>query len=248
MAEESNDFSLDLLGLGKVAKSIPKSVYEKVADTTLGTFEKLVAPITETTHGIGVWLRQKFQNMAEYEKALAHLSIYEAIENFKKSSTSASFKPEIIDHPKSFINAIVESSKETNIDLHRMWVNLLANTLETGESHPFFVNVLKSISPIEAALLNSINIKDRIGKHGGVYLSFNPTSGMPFIRKDGDEVESWPETGVILYQFNLINFVASNRENYPAPKDDPHYEPVVPYLTDLGADFHRIVSNKKGKT
>jgi len=87
----------------------PKSVYEKVTDTTLVTFEKLVAPITETTEGIGHWLKQKFINMADYERALAQISIREAIEEFKKRTNSSDIGSQIINHPKSFIDAVVEA-------------------------------------------------------------------------------------------------------------------------------------------
>ncbi len=236
--KEDKEFSLDLIGLGKLAKSIPKTVYEKFADTTLSTFEKLVAPITATTNGIGIWLGQKFENMANYERVLAQLSIYEAIEDFKTKNETSDFNPSLIRHPKSFIDAVVETSKETDLHLHQMWVHLLSNTFQTGKSHPYYVHALRSLGPEEARLLNSLLPYDQIGENRGGYISFAPFDGLKFIRKNGDDSEDWPETGIILYQLNLIDFKVAKGEKY-------NDETTIPHLSDLGCDFLRTVTDRQ---
>jgi hypothetical protein len=49
MNMHDEDKSLDLIGLGKLAKSIPDSVYLQTTETVCRTFESLIAPITATT-------------------------------------------------------------------------------------------------------------------------------------------------------------------------------------------------------
>jgi hypothetical protein len=44
MQEHLKSEGLDLAGFGKIAKAIPKEVYERSAKTLLTTFEKLTAP------------------------------------------------------------------------------------------------------------------------------------------------------------------------------------------------------------
>src|SRR5688572_31136443 len=47
----SEDQSLDIVGVGRLAKAIPQAAWRRVVDTACDTFEKAVAPITETTSG-----------------------------------------------------------------------------------------------------------------------------------------------------------------------------------------------------
>lgn len=79
MQDSSDDKSIDIIGFGKVAKAIPPKVYEKTATTVLTTFEQLTAPLTEMTTGLGRYLRQKFDNMVEVEKAIATHTIEQAL-------------------------------------------------------------------------------------------------------------------------------------------------------------------------
>ena len=53
MTDSSNDRSLDLLGLGKLAKAIPPQVYTRSTKTVLTMLEELASPVTETTAGLG---------------------------------------------------------------------------------------------------------------------------------------------------------------------------------------------------
>lgn len=69
MNESTDNDGLDIAGFGKIAKAIPPKVYERSATTLLTAFQQITAPITETTSGLGRYLRQKFDNMVEAEKA-----------------------------------------------------------------------------------------------------------------------------------------------------------------------------------
>lgn len=79
-----NKEGLDLLGWGKIAEAIPPAVYEQTTATVVKTFENLVAPITETTSGLGRYLRQKFDNMVEVEKAVATYTIENAMNRARR--------------------------------------------------------------------------------------------------------------------------------------------------------------------
>jgi len=185
MKENKENESFDIIGFGKIAKAIPPQVYERSAETLLTTFEKLTAPITETTAGFGRYLRQKFDNMVEAEKAIATYSIEKAINKarLKAEKSGRLIRPPL--HPKSFIKAVEESSKETDPLLHEMWANLLASQLIDGQtSHPHFVEILPHFSPEEAQILISLLPMAAVGENAGCYFYATDDSFDYWIRTD----------------------------------------------------------------
>jgi hypothetical protein len=152
---EEKDSGLDLVGIGKLAKAIPSAVYTQTAKTALTTFEKVVAPITESLHGVGRWVRQKFDTMVEVEKAIAAYTIQEAMER-AKARLKAGDELRKPSHEKSFVIAFEQASKEVDPLLHELWTNLLASQLSDEASHPHFVELLAHLGPSEAALLISL--------------------------------------------------------------------------------------------
>ncbi|TOC15016.1 hypothetical protein CGJ90_24490, partial [Vibrio parahaemolyticus] len=87
-------------------------VYVQTTGTVLSTFNKLVAPITETTDGLGRYIRQKFDNMVDVEKAVATYTLENAVLKAQKKSTALgqAISPPI--HYKSFVKTLDEASKE----------------------------------------------------------------------------------------------------------------------------------------
>src|SRR3569833_1528898 len=73
----------DLAGLGNVATAKPKEEFERTTSSLLTTFEELAAPITETTSGLGRYLRQNFDNMVDVEKAIATYTLEKALHRAK---------------------------------------------------------------------------------------------------------------------------------------------------------------------
>jgi hypothetical protein len=68
----SNDEkSLDLTGVGKLAKAIPPSSWNKIVKTACDTFTSIIAPITATTTGLGRLIQAKFDGMVDAQKVLA---------------------------------------------------------------------------------------------------------------------------------------------------------------------------------
>ncbi len=122
--ESYQNGGLDLIGLGKTAKAIPKKVYEETTHALIKNFNEIVAPITELTSGFGRYLRQKFDNMVEAEKAIGAFTIQNAIEKANKKQAISPPK-----HAKSFIKSFEEASKETDPTLHELWENIISNQL-----------------------------------------------------------------------------------------------------------------------
>ncbi|HCD1288866.1 TPA: DUF4393 domain-containing protein [Vibrio parahaemolyticus] len=206
---------LDLTGLGEVAKSIPPEVYVQTTGTVLSTFNKLVAPITETTDGLGRYIRQKFDNMVDVEKAVATYTLENAVLKAQKKSTALGqvISPPI--HYKSFVKTLDEASKETDPLLHEMWENLLAEQLVSHTFHPHFVEVLSHFSPSEARLLVSLRSKDEVTVHSGGYISYNDDSFTHWI-KNGDEnkLNEWNYSCILLHEFRFVGLLAVDKERY----------------------------------
>jgi hypothetical protein len=203
MCDETNE-GFDLTGIGKVAKAIPEEVYTKSTDVILTTFEKLTSPITETTSGFGRYLRQKFDNMVEVEKALATYSLEKAIRKADKKIKEFGGVLRSPLHPKSFVKSIEESSKETNPLLHEMWTNLLASQLTEPDFHPHFVEILPHFGPSEAQLLVSLLPRDSVGPNIDSYLSYSFDFFTHYVKNSEDkELNDWTYSCVLLCEFKF---------------------------------------------
>jgi len=216
MNENKDNNSLDITGFGKIAKAIPDQVYIRSAKTLLITFEKLTAPITETTAGLGRYLRQKFDNMVEAEKAIATYTVEKAIikARSKAEKTGRLVRPPL--HPKSFVKAVEESSKETDPLLHEMWVNLLASQLIDDQSHPHFVEILPHFSQNE-----------------GGYIFFTYDSFNYWIRKNGDsDLNKWTVSCVLLCESHFADILAPEKDKYEKEK-----HVTILYRTVSGQSF-----------
>jgi len=201
----------DLAGFGKIAKAIPKEVYERTAATLLTTFEQLTAPITESTGGLGRYLRQKFDNMVEAEKAIATYTVEKAIRRaqIKCERSGRTLQPP--PHPKSFVRAIEEASIETDPLLHEMWANLLASQLADDICHPHFVQALPHFSAAEARLLVSLLPKSELGAYDG-YLSIESDCFTHWVRREGEELHAWSISCDLLCQFRFADVLGLKKD------------------------------------
>ncbi|MDY6935959.1 MAG: Abi-alpha family protein [Spirochaetota bacterium] len=236
--DDKNSDGLDLAGVGKVAKAIPPEVYIHSASSVIEIFKKLTAPITETTSGFGRYIRQKFDNMVEVEKALATNSIQSAIgkaESKCKTSGTKIIKPI---HEKSFIKSIEEASKETDPTLHEMWTNLLADQLTNINFHPHFVEILPHFSPSEAKLLLSLLPIEKIGENGGRYITNSDDSFKYWVRNSGEEIlNKWDYSCVLLLEFKFADILGTQEGQYR--KED---KVTLFYRTNAGNTFLSAVS------
>jgi hypothetical protein len=147
---------LDLVGIGKVAQAIPPEVYIQTSATASKTFDSLVAPLTETTAGVGRLIRQTFDNWVETRKAIGTYTLEQALIRAKGRAERQGNALQPPPHAKTFLRALEESSLETDSVLHEMWVNLLVAELVDRNSHPRFVGILAELGPEEARLVASL--------------------------------------------------------------------------------------------
>jgi len=114
-----DDTSLDLTGIGKLAKAIPKKAWDRLVRTACETFEKCLAPITETTGGIGRLIAAKFDYLVDAEKILTAETFQKATEKVEKSGRlpKGNYKPNII------LKVVDESSKQTDTTIRELWAN-----------------------------------------------------------------------------------------------------------------------------
>ena len=237
--ETDNKEGLDLAGIGKVAKAIPPEVYTQSTGTVIETFNKITAPITETTSGFGRYIKQKFDNMVEAEKALATYTVQNAIA--KAEAKARNNNSELISpiHPKSFINSLEEAAKETDPTLHEMWENLLADQLTNVNFHPHFVEILPHFSPVEASLLLSLLSRDEIGENDGGYLLSSDDSFKHWVRYSGDEqLNEWSYSCILLHEFKFADILAPKSGAY---KDSDAV--TMLYRTKAGDAFLSAVSS-----
>jgi hypothetical protein len=239
MPSEDND-GLDIAGFGKIAKAIPKKVYERSTEVLLTTFQQLTAPITATTSGLGRYLDQKFETMVEVEKAIATYTIEKAISRAQARVSHAGKQLCTPSHPKTFIKTIEEASRETDPLLHEMWANLLASQLTDSNCHPHFVEILSHFGPDEAKLLLSLLPKSEVGENGGGYLLFDYDSSFPYwMRKNGGQLEPWTISCILLCEFQFAGVLA--------PKGTASNGTTILYRTSLGSSFLSVVSDQKSK-
>ena len=236
--DKNNNEGLDLVGIGKVAKAIPSEVYTQSTTYVIETFNKITAPITETTSGFGRYIKQKFDTMVEAEKALATYTVQNAINKAEEKANKSGKALITPVHPKSFIKSLEEASKETDPTLHEMWENLLADQLTNKNFHPHFVEILPHFSPMEAKLLLSLNPKDKIGDNGGSYLSYSDDSFKNWVRDAGDkQLNEWNYSCILLLEFKFADILAPKQEQYS--KED---SVTILHRTNAGETFLAAVS------
>lgn len=229
------DSSFDILGLGKTAKAIPSEVYVETTRGLIDTFNKIISPITETTSGIGRYIRQKFDNMVDVEKAIGAYTVQKAIDKALKQGVLK--QPS---HLKSFINSFEEASKETDPVLHEMWENILASQITDSNFHPRYVGILSSLSADEAVLLLQLNTIDNLGKDFSGYFG-SPRDGFNhYVLKNYDnDLHKWSYSCNILLEFELAEVIAPNEGIYKIEDGV-----TILYLTNSGKRFLDVVTAK----
>jgi hypothetical protein len=239
MADEQRDDGLDVAGFGKIAKAIPPKVYERTSAALLTTFQQVIAPITESTSGLGRYIRQKFDNMVEAEKAIATYTLEKAVARAKVEAARSGKALHGPSHPKTFVKTVEEASKETDPLIHEMWTNLLASQLTDDVTHPHFVEVLSHFSSAEARLLISLLLRPEIGENDGEYLGVDYDWVTYWIPRHGAEQRPWTISCRILCEFNFAKIVG--------PKGGKPDGTAILFRTVLGAAFLSAVSPRGSK-
>lgn len=155
MAEEN---SLDLIGVGKLAKAIPAKSWSQIVDTACLTFREVFAPITSTTSGLGRLIDAKFDRLVDAEKVL----VAKAMANAAKKAGGKKRTHNRLPKASILIGSIERTAIETDGVLRELWSNLIAQELIDGSVHPEFLSILSRLSAADAHVLAKIaeNEKD----------------------------------------------------------------------------------------
>lgn len=148
----SEDRSIDIIGLGKLAEAVPDQVWTSAVDTACSTFKQLIAPITATTSGTGRLIEAKFDRLVDAEKVIASQTLSLATEKASRSSRKRKNKPK----SSIILKVIEDSSNEVDVTLRELWENLVANEFVDGSVHPEFVRILSRLSAVDAQRLIGI--------------------------------------------------------------------------------------------
>ncbi len=151
------DTSLDLIGVGKLAKAIPAPAWNRLVKTTCDTFSQLLSPITSTTFGLGQLIQAKFDKMVDVQKVFAADAVRRAKEKVERTGRVPKDKPKAI----VLIRAVENASNETDNNLREIWSNLIANEILDNQVHPEFLRILERMSSNDALTLVDIADSDR---------------------------------------------------------------------------------------
>lgn len=147
-----DDSSLDITGVGKIAKAIPAKAWTQVVDTACTTFRQVIAPLTALSSGLGRLVDAKFDRLVEAEKVMVADTFTKASERAKASNREKLAPPSA----RILIGVIENSSTETDLLLRELWANLLAREIASGAVHPEFPSILARLSAQDAQTLAQI--------------------------------------------------------------------------------------------
>ncbi|MFH0781544.1 MAG: Abi-alpha family protein [Pseudomonadota bacterium] len=139
-----------------VAKALPKEAWNKLAETTCNTFEKLIYPLTATTEGIGKLIQTKFESLNVQQQIIAAKCLEEtsAKIKYKQPEEHVAIKPLVI------YEALENTDQQTDNTIRSLWSNLLAREFTEGSIHPEIAKILSKITSQDALLLLKIAEKD----------------------------------------------------------------------------------------
>jgi len=147
-----DDKSLDITGIGKLAKAVPASSWNRLVKTACDTFSQLISPITATTYGLGQLIQAKFDGMVDAQKVLAADTVARAKDKVEHSGKQTKPNPKAI----ILVKALENASNESDENIRDIWANLIANELIENDVHPEFPRILERLSPTDAAVLAEI--------------------------------------------------------------------------------------------
>ena len=148
----SEDRSLDIVGVGKLAEAVPDQVWTSVVDTACITFKQLISPLTAITSGTGRLIEAKFDRFVDAEKVIASQTMSRAADKASRSSRKRRNEPK----PSIILKVIEDSSSEVDTTLRELWTNLVANEFVDGSVHPEFIRILSRLSAVDAQRLIEI--------------------------------------------------------------------------------------------
>lgn len=148
----TDDKSLDLTGVGKLAEAVPPESWNRLVRTACDTFSDLIAPISELTYGLGQLIQAKFEGMADAQRVLAADAVRRARDKVAASGRVPSGKPKA----RVLLASLDGAAIETDDDIRGLWANLIANELVDNSVHPEFPGILGRLSSSDAVALAQV--------------------------------------------------------------------------------------------
>lgn len=230
----TEDRSVDIIGVGKLAEAIPDESWNQVVTTACDTFKSLIAPMTSTTGGIGRLITAKFDRLVDAEKLIAS----QILKNASQKASDSTSKSDRTPRASIIIKVIEASSSETDETLRELWSNLLANELADNSIHPEFIQILSRLSSTDAYRL--IELAERSDEPPKKVTLSLKIFGVEFNWKDIVE-EPTDFTNIHLYNLGLIErpiVAVRNRQG------ELERQPAVYWsLTIIGEAFISAVTN-----
>lgn len=144
---------LEIAGLGKIAEAIPRESWNAAVILATTTAEKLLAPITETTSGIGRLIRGTFDGLEEWRKIAFTGILLRAAEKVRHREKLRAIE----NSPRVLIEIIQSGSMELEPEMRELWANLLAREITRGEIHPEIPRILGRLTSQDAKVLREVS-------------------------------------------------------------------------------------------
>jgi hypothetical protein len=139
-----------------IAKAIPPESWRRIVKTACSEFEKLIAPITQLTWGVGRLIKAKFDRLTDPEKIVVAQTF--AIANEKASASKRERNPE--PNAVMLTKIINNADAQANANLRDLWSNLLARELTSGSVHPEVADILAQLTVRDVIRLFDLAMDD----------------------------------------------------------------------------------------
>lgn len=181
-----------------MAKAIPAVAWKRAVETACLTFERVMAPLVETTSGVGRLIAAKFDRLVAAEKVIVSKTTEDA--GRKALASGLPRNPEI--NQLVVLKVIEHAQEQADPNVRELWSNLLAREMTSGQVHPEIVNVLSKLTTKDAILLLEVDKKQP--RNFFQVLSVAASNSAPVMILTGMRRKPLTLSHVMLERFGLI--------------------------------------------
>jgi hypothetical protein len=222
-----------------ILSEVAPGAWEKLADASMNIIEQLLSPITSLTTGLGKYISQKISNSIEIQRAMYQYSLQVALEKARKKALTRGIILHSPIHEKSFLSSLDEASIEFNKELHDKWTNLLSEQLTSDFFHPNYVNILKSLSPKDARILEQLKSYATLENGTNSWMiSLEARFQYWIYDNDDDELKKWGYSNLLLHEYKLADVTGPGKSKIDVPLT------TIFYRTPFGDEFLKAVSDE----
>jgi hypothetical protein len=145
----AEDLSLEMAIAGKLVDSIPQASWELAVNAATATVLKVLAPVTETTSGLGRIIKGTFDDLEDWRKIAFAKILQDSAERIPPTEIASVLHLS----PRVIVASIEEASRTTEPPLQELWSNLLARVFVGQTVHPEVPRILGKLTPEDALTL-----------------------------------------------------------------------------------------------